>query len=321
MFLEKTRQVSDECKKLVVKTPLKKSLALCQQYDTNVYLKCENLQSIGAFKIRGSYAKIISELKSNTDVKYLFAASSGNHAAGVCLSAMEHNLVANIYMPMSTPKTKVDNVKKFGGNPILVGSCYDEAYVAAKKACDLQSNSLFIHPFDDEFVILGNATISMEIIDDLSDVDTIIVPIGGGGLISGIAKYAKLVSKDIRVIGVEPINNPSMRDSFISKKVVKVDFKKTLADGVNVLEVAKNNLDNCLSYVDEIICVEENDIKDAMKTLSHSDKLVVEGAGCLSVAALKYLNFNKDENVACILSGGNVDMELFSQIVGGDDEK
>ena len=301
--------------KVVVNTPLAYAPYLSELSSSKVYLKKENLQVTGAFKIRGAYNKIAS-LSDEQRSCGVVAASAGNHAQGVALSASYFSIKATIIMPESTPLTKVNGVKHFGAEVILAGANYDEAYAYALKYG--KENSLtFVHPFEDDEVIAGQGTVGVEILDGCKDLDFVIVPIGGGGLMAGISTAIKELNPNIKVIGVSASGAPAFKNSYELKEAVDTTSVRTIADGIAVRDTSLTTLSYALKYVDEIISVDDEEIASAILYLLEKQKLVVEGAGAVGVAALLHnkLKDIKDKKVAVVLSGGNMDVTLLSVII------
>ncbi|WP_304543918.1 threonine ammonia-lyase [Sulfurimonas microaerophilic] len=313
--LETIKQAQKRIEGVVVKTPLASAPYLSELTNANIFLKKENLQITGAFKIRGAYNKIAS-LSDNERAKGVIAASAGNHAQGVALSASRFGIKAVIVMPESTPLTKVNGVKHYGAEVVLHGSNYDEAYGYAKEYA--QKNDLtFVHPFEDEAVIAGQGTVGLEILDMCDKLDAVIVPIGGGGLIAGIATAVKALSPETKVIGVSASGAPAFKNSYELKTAVDTTKVRTIADGIAVRDTSKITLDYALQYVDEVLSVDDEEIASAILYLLEKQKLVVEGAGAVGVAALLHDKVKdiKDKNVAVVLSGGNMDVTLLSVII------
>ncbi|WP_373071088.1 threonine ammonia-lyase [Sulfurimonas sp.] len=313
--LKNIYEAKEAIKGIVLDTPFSYAPQMSEYSGLEVYLKKENLQITGAFKIRGAYNKIASLDKSQMECGVI-AASAGNHAQGVALSASKFGIRAVIVMPESTPLTKVNGVKHLGGEVILHGSNYDEAYAYAMGFA--KENSLtFIHPFEDEKVIAGQGTVALEILDKCEKLDAIVVPVGGGGLISGIASAVKQINKDIKVIGVGASGAPALKNSFDTGIPQDSLSVRTIADGIAVRDTSKITLDHMLGSVDEFISVDDEEIASAILFLLEKQKLVVEGAGSVGVAAaihgkLKHL---KGKNVAIVLSGGNLDVTLLNVII------
>lgn len=279
-----------------------------------VYLKTENLQMTGSFKVRGSYYKI-SRLTPQEKAKGVIACSAGNHAQGVALAAAKNGIKSVICLPDGAPISKVEATKSYGAEVCLVPGVYDDAY---NKALELQKEKgyTFVHPFDDEDVIAGQGTIALEILNAMNDLDAIVVPVGGGGLISGVAFAAKQLKPSIKVYGVQAQGAPSMANSVHDKKIERLDSVKTIADGIAVKEPGKNTFELCSKYVDEIVTVNDDEISTAILTLMEQQKMVAEGAGAVSVAAVM---FNKipvqGKKVCCIVSGGNIDVTILSRVI------
>ncbi len=313
--LEKIYQARERIKDVVVDTPFSSAPYLSEITGADVYLKKENLQITGAFKIRGAYNKIAS-LSDKQRACGVVAASAGNHAQGVALSASKFDIRAVIVMPESTPLTKVNGVKHFGAEVILAGSNYDEAYAYATKYGE--KNSLtFVHPFEDEEVIAGQGTVALDILDSSQDIDAVIIPIGGGGLISGMATALKALKPNIEVIGVGATGAPALKNSFELKEAVDSVSVRTIADGIAVRDTSVVTLAHMLKSVDNIISVDDEEIASAILFLLEKQKLVVEGAGAVGVAALLHhkLEHLRGKKVAVVLSGGNMDVTLLSVII------
>ena len=269
----------------------------------------------GAFKIRGAYNRIAS-LSDQQKECGVIAASAGNHAQGVALSASKFNIKAIIIMPESTPLTKVNGVKHYGAEVILAGSNYDEAYMYALEYAN--KNSLtFVHPFEDEEVMAGQGTIALEILESCKELDAIVIPVGGGGLISGMAAVIKELRPNVQVIGVGASGAPALKNSFDLKKAVDSMSVRTIADGIAVRDTSEITLKYMLESVDDFISVDDEEIASAILFLLEKQKLVVEGAGAVGVAALLHnkLPYLKNKKVAVLLSGGNMDVTLLSVII------
>ncbi len=305
----------ERIKNIIVDTPFSYAPNLSKLTDCEIYLKKENLQITGAFKIRGAYNKIAS-LSDTQKASGVVAASAGNHAQGVALSASKFNIKAVIIMPESTPLTKVNGVKGFGAEVILAGTNYDEAYAYAKEYAE--KNSLtFVHPFEDDEVMAGQGTLALDILDSCQNVEAIVIPVGGGGLISGMALAIKEINPNIKIIGVGASGAPALKNSFSLKKAVDSKSVRTIADGIAVRDTSEVTLSLILKYVDEFISVDDEEIASAILFLLENQKLVVEGAGAVGVAALlhKKLEHLKGKKVAVVLSGGNMDVTLLSVII------
>ena len=313
--LENIKQAQERIKDVVAKTPLAYAPYLSELTSANVYLKKENLQITGAFKIRGAYNKIAS-LSDSERTKGVIAASAGNHAQGVALSANRFGIKAVIVMPESTPLTKVNGVKYYGAEVVLHGSNYDEAYGYAIEYA--QKNDLtFVHPFEDKEVIAGQGTVGLEILESCEKLDAIIIPIGGGGLIAGMATAIKALSPNTKVIGVSASGAPAFKQSYELKTAIDTTQVRTIADGIAVRDTSKITLEYALKYVDEVISVDDEEIASAILYLLEKQKLVVEGAGAVGVAALLHGKVKglEGKNVTAVLSGGNMDVTLLSVII------
>ena len=312
--LSKIKEAKKRVRKVAIKTPFTYAPILSQRYGCNVYLKKENLQVTGAFKIRGAFNKI-SKLIEEGKKEGVVAASAGNHAQGVAFSSNYFNIPATIVMPETTPLTKINGVKAYGAEVLLHGSNYDEAYAYAVEFAKKHHKD-FVHPFADEDVMAGQGTISLEILEENSNIDVIVVPIGGGGLISGMASAIKQINPNIKVIGVTAKGAPAMRNSFFAAKPIDSTEVKTIADGIAVRDTSKMTLNIILECVDDIVEVDDEEIADAILFLLENQKLMVEGAGAVGVAALMYDKLDvKDKNVAIVLSGGNIDVTMLSVII------
>ena len=282
--------------------------------DADVYLKPENLQVTGSFKVRGAYYKI-SQLTEEERAKGVIACSAGNHAQGVALAATKAGIKSLICLPDGAPISKVEATKGYGAEVCLVKGVYDDAYNKALSLRD-EKGYTFIHPFDDENVIAGQGTIGLEILDDLPDVDAVIVPIGGGGLVSGVAFAIKQLNPKIKVYGVQAAGAPSMFNSIHDDKIERLDSVATLADGIAVKEPGKNTFELCKKYVDEIVTVTEDEISTAILALIEQQKLIAEGAGAVSVAAVMFNKIPvKDKKVVCVVSGGNIDVTILNRVI------
>jgi threonine dehydratase len=313
--LEKIHQAREAIKDVVAKTPLAYAPYLSEVTESDIFLKKENLQVTGAFKIRGAYNKIAS-LSDEQRACGVIAASAGNHAQGVALSASLFNIKAVIIMPESTPLTKINGVKYYGAEVVLAGTNYDEAYAYAKEY-GAKNSLTFVHPFQDAEVIAGQGTIGLEILENCENLDAVIVPIGGGGLISGIATAMKETNPNIRVIGVSATGAPAFKNSYDLKEPIDSTGVRTIADGIAVRDTSPITLEYALKYVDEVISVDDEEIASAILYLLEKQKLVVEGAGAVGVAALLHHKISdiKNKRIAVVLSGGNMDVTLLSVII------
>lgn len=307
-FQEAKKRVDE----VIIPTPLIYSEAFSKECKNQVYIKPENLQRTGAFKIRGAYNKIV-KMNDEAKAKGLIASSAGNHAQGVAYAASKLGVKATIVMPKHTPLIKVEATEAHGAEVVLAGEVYDEAY---QKACDLQKEHgyTFVHPFNDEDVIEGQGTIALEILEELPEADIILVPIGGGGLISGIACAAKQIKPTIKIIGVEPEGAASALAAINEDQVVALKEANTIADGTAVKEIGDMTFDYIKEYVDGIITVSDYELMDAFLLLVEKHKLVAENSGILSLAALKKLN-EKNKKVVSLISGGNIDVLTISSMI------
>ncbi|WP_276882883.1 threonine ammonia-lyase [Campylobacter cuniculorum] len=313
--LNKIYQAKQKIADFIVKTPLAYAPFLSELNKAEIYLKKENLQLTGAYKIRGAYNKI-ANLSQKQKSKGVIAASAGNHAQGVAISARKFGIKAIIVMPESTPLLKVSATKNLGAQVLLKGDNFDEAYAFAINYAKEQG-LIFIHPFEDELVMAGQGTLMLEMLDDISDLDTIIVPVGGGGLISGIASAAKQINPHIKIIGVGAKGAPAMYESFHAKKALNSKSVRTIADGIAVRDVSSINLKIILESVDEFVLVDDEEIANAVLFLLERHKIIVEGAGAASVAALLHqkIKLTHRKKIAAILSGGNIDVQMLNIII------
>lgn len=313
MNIDSILQTEERLSKVIRKTHLIKSSI----YDKcNLYLKPENLQITGSFKIRGSYNKIMKLSKEDAN-KGVIACSAGNHAQGVALASKQLGIKAVVCMPSNAPQVKIDSTRNLGAEVVLVDGVYDDAY---EKALELQQQYgyTFVHPFNDEDVMEGQGTIAVEILKELPETDVILTAVGGGGLISGVAYAAKTIKPSIKVYGVQSTGAPGMYASVANGYITKLKKVNTFADGIAVKEVANLTFDYTSKYVDDIFTVSDVDILNAIKMMMNKEKIIAEGAGGTPVAAvLNNLvpNITKDTNVVCVVSGGNIDIPMLSKIV------
>ena len=306
------KRASSRLKNVIHETPLVYSFAMKELTGANVYFKLENLQRTGSFKIRGAYNKLY-QLRNRT--KSVIAASAGNHAQGVALSSRLLGLDAKVIMPEGTPINKMLSVKHYGSDVVLHGANFDESLEYAREESK-REGSTFIHAFNDEDVIAGQGTIGLELYRNLKNVDSVFVPIGGGGLISGIAIALKEANPKIKIFGIQAENVPSMVQALKKKKPVEVPSKLTLADGIAVKKAGDITLKIVNKYVDDVFTVNEDEIEDALLILASKKRLVVEGCGGVGLAGLMkmYKKF-KNKNVAVLISGGNIDINILSKII------
>lgn len=279
-----------------------------------IYLKPENLQHTGAFKLRGAYYKI-SQLTDEEKKRGVIACSAGNHAQGVALSATHNGIKSLICLPAGAPISKIEATKRLGAEVCLVPGVYDDAYA---KALELKEEMgyTFVHPFNDPKVIAGQGTIGLEILEEMPEVEAIVVPVGGGGLIAGVAFAVKTLRPDIKVYGVQAAGAPSMAESMRQHERVHLDSVSTIADGIAVKEPGDLTYDLCSKYVDEIVTVNDDEIAAAILALIEKQKLVAEGAGAAAVAAAMFDKLPLDgKKVVCLVSGGNIDVNILSRVI------
>lgn len=312
LTLEKFEEASEIVKQVTSETKLIYSDFLSNQTGNKVYLKPENMQLTGAYKLRGAYYKI-STLSPEERAKGLITASAGNHAQGVAYAAKKYGVKATIVMPMTTPLMKVNRTKSYGAEVVLKGNVYDEACEYAYKLAE-ESGATFIHPFDDLTVATGQGTIAMEIFKELPLVDIILVPIGGGGLATGVSALAKLLNPKIKVIGVEPAGANCMQESIKADEVLTLPGVNTIADGTAVKTPGKEIFPYIKENLDEIITVPDEELVVAFLDIVENHKMVVENSGLLTVAALRHLD-EKNKKIVSILSGGNMDIITMSSVV------
>ncbi|MBR5540183.1 MAG: threonine ammonia-lyase [Clostridia bacterium] len=312
LTIDKIFQASTVLKDIIRPTPLAKAYGIAP--DCTLYLKPENLQNTGSFKLRGSGYKI-AMLSDEEKEKGVIACSAGNHAQGVALAATKCGISSLICLPDTAPLSKVEATKSFGADVCLVEGCYDDAYNRALELKD-EKGYTFVHPFDDEDVIAGQGTIGLEIVNDMDDIDAVIVPIGGGGLISGIAYAIKSIRPSIKVYGVQAAGAPSMYNSVKSGKIECLDSVSTIADGIAVKKPGEHTFEYVSKYVDDIALVTEDEISSAVLALIEKQKMVAEGAGAVSVAAAMYNKFPlAGKKVVSLISGGNIDVTSLSRVI------
>ncbi len=297
---------------VIEKTKLIHSTVFSEESGNDIYIKPENLQKTGSFKIRGAYNRI-AKLTEDEKNRGVIAASAGNHAQGVAFGAQKLGIKATIVMPKHTPLIKVEATRKYGAEVILHGDVYDDAYNHAKKL-QIEYGYTFVHPFDDEDVIEGQGTIALEVLEELPDAEIILVPIGGGGLISGVAAAAKMKNPQIKIIGVEPEGAASAVAALKNDEVVELSEAITIADGTAVKRIGDTTFDYIKKYVDEIVTVSDYELMEAFLLLVEKHKIVAENSGILSIAGLKKLNV-KGKKIISILSGGNIDVLTISSMI------
>lgn len=312
LTLEKFEEASEIVKKVINRTKLVYSEYFSETSGNKVYLKPENMQYTGAYKVRGAYYKI-STLSKEDRAKGLITASAGNHAQGVAYAAKIYGSKATIVMPTTTPLIKVNRTKAYGAEVVLHGNVYDDACAYALKLAE-ETGGTFIHPFDDEQVATGQGTIAMEIFKDLPTVDIILVPIGGGGLATGVSTLAKMLNPNVKVIGVEPAGANCLQESLRQGKVVSLPTVDTIADGTAVKTPGKNIFPYLQENIDDIITIDDHELIVAFLDMMENHKMVVENSGLLTVAALNHLDC-KGKKVVSVLSGGNMDVITISSVV------
>lgn len=309
---DRTKEAHHRLNGIITKTELIHSPFFSEESGNKVFIKPENFQKTGAFKIRGAYNKL-AQLTTPERQVGVITASAGNHAQGIAYAAKLMDIEATVVMPTATPLLKVNATKSYGAKVVLHGETYDDAYRFALEQKETLGLT-FVHPFDDLDVIAGQGTIGLEILEALPETDVILVPVGGGGLASGIAAYVKAVNPRCKVIGVEPEGAMSMKTALTHGKITRLDAVHTVADGVAVKEVGRTTFELCSKYLDDMITVSDYDIMDAFLMLIEKHKIVSENAGALSLAALKKLNA-RDQTVVSVLSGGNIDVVTMSAMI------
>ena len=312
LTLDKVFDAQTVLRNIIRETSLVRSYGIAP--DCELYLKPENLQITGSFKVRGSAYKI-AMLSDEEKEKGVIACSAGNHAQGVALAAAKNGIKSLICLPDSAPITKVEATKGYGAEVCLVEGVYDDAY---QKALELKESEgyTFVHPFDDENVIAGQGTIALEILNDIDNIDAIVVPVGGGGLISGIAYTVKQIRPSIKVYGVQASGAPSMFNSIKNNEIQCLSEVQTIADGIAVKQPGENTFNIVREYVDDIATVTDDEISSAILALIESQKMIAEGAGAAAVAAVMFDKFHlKGKRVVCVVSGGNIDVTSLSRVI------
>ena len=312
LSLDKVFNAQSVLKNIIRETKLVRAFGVAP--DCELYLKPENLQITGSFKVRGSAYKI-AMLSEEEKAKGVIACSAGNHAQGVALAATKNGIKSLICLPDSAPISKVEATKGFGADVCLVAGCYDDAY---QKALELKEKEgyTFVHPFDDENVIAGQGTIALEILSDLDNIDAIVVPVGGGGLLSGIAYTVKQIRPSVKVYGVQVKGAPSMYKSLKSGKIECLKSVQTIADGIAVKEPGENTFAIASEYVDDVVLVSDDEVASAILALIEKQKMIAEGAGATAVAAVMFDKLPlKGKRVVCVVSGGNIDVTSLSRVI------
>ena len=313
MKLQDFTTAREHLQKVLLPTHLIYSPIFSEESGNQIYIKPENLQKTGAFKIRGAYNKI-NKLTEEEKKRGVIASSAGNHAQGVAYAARELGIKAVIVMPKTTPLIKVQSTKKYGAEVVLYGDVYDDAYQKAKEL-EAQEGYVFVHPFDDIDVLEGQGTIALEILEEMPDAEVIVVPIGGGGLISGIAAAAKMIKPDIKIIGVEPSGAASATEALKKNKVVTLPEANTIADGTAVKRIGDLTFDCIKQYVDEVVTVDDYELTEAFLLLAEKHKIIAENSGILPLAALKKLS-ERGKKIVPVVSGGNIDVLMISSMIG-----
>lgn len=312
MKLQDFTTAREHLQKVLLPTHLIYSPIFSEESGNQIYIKPENLQKTGAFKIRGAYNKI-NKLTEEEKKRGVIASSAGNHAQGVAYAARELGIKAVIVMPKTTPLIKVQSTKKYGAEVVLYGDVYDDAYQKAKEL-EAQEGYVFVHPFDDIDVLEGQGTIALEILEEMPDAEVIVVPIGGGGLISGIAAAAKMIKPDIKIIGVEPSGAASATEALKKNKVVTLPEANTIADGTAVKRIGDLTFNCIKQYVDEVVTVDDYELTEAFLLLAEKHKIIAENSGILPLAALKKLT-EHGKKVVPVVSGGNIDVLMISSMI------
>lgn len=312
--LEDVKKARETLAGIAVRTELAYTNTLSDMTGNRVYLKMENQQRTGSFKLRGAYNKV-ANLSEEEKKHGIIASSAGNHAQGTALAGTLFGIPSTIVMPKNAPLSKVKATRGYGATVVLEGGVYDEAYAAARRIQE-ENKLTFIHPFNDPLVIAGQGTIALEILEDLPDVEAVVVPIGGGGLIAGVALTIKSLKPDVKVIGVQTKNMPSMAESVAQKKIITYNGNPTIADGIAVKTPGELTFDIVQRYVDEIVTVDEEEIASAILLLMERIKTISEGAGAVPVAAiLNRLQHYNNRKIAAVISGGNIDVNMMSRII------
>ena len=310
--IDSVYSASNALKNVIRKTDVIYAPKLCPGCD--LYLKTENLQVTGSFKVRGAYYKM-TKLTDEEKARGVIACSAGNHAQGVALAAQKNGIKSVICLPDGAPISKVEATKSYGAEVCLVEGVYDDAYQKALQLRD-EKGYTFVHPFNDEDVIAGQGTIALELIEQLPELDAVLVPVGGGGLISGIAYTIKTVNPKVKVYGVEAAGAPSMKNSIENKEIRELSGISTIADGIAVKKPGELTYELCSKYVDEIVTVTDDEISAAILALMEKHKLVTEGAGAVPVAAAMFGKVDlKGKKAVCVLSGGNIDVTILSRVI------
>ena len=312
LTIDNVYSAKNALKDVVRRTDVIYAPKLCKGVE--LYLKTENLQITGSFKVRGAYYKM-TRLSEEEKARGVIACSAGNHAQGVALAGQKNGIKTVICLPDGAPISKVEATKSYGAEVCLVEGVYDDAYNEALRLRD-EKGYTFIHPFDDEDVIAGQGTIALEILEQLSGIDAVVVPIGGGGLISGIAYTLKTLNPNIKVYGVQAMGAPSMKNAVEHGQMEELSSVSTIADGIAVKKPGTHTFELCQKYVDEIVTVTDDEISAAILALMEQHKLVTEGAGAVAVAGVMFNKINlQGKKAVCLLSGGNIDVTILSRVI------
>lgn len=312
LTLDKVYQASFVLKKVLRRTDVIPAPSINKE--SQVFLKTENLQVTGSFKVRGAYFKI-SQLTEEEKQKGVIACSAGNHAQGVALAARENGIHSIICIPDGAPISKVEAAKSYGAEVMLVKGVYDDAYKRAKELQE-EIGGTFIHPFDDEDIIAGQGTLGLELLEQLPDIDAVIIPIGGGGIASGIAFVIKSLKPDCKVYGVQSAGAPSMVNSLNNSNIEALDKVATIADGIAVKKPGDLTYELCSKYLDDIVTVTDDEVSAAILELIEKHKMIAEGAGAVSVAAAMFNKVDiKNKKTVCVISGGNIDVTILSRVI------
>ena len=312
LTLDKVYRASNALKGVIRKTDVIYAPKLSS--GLQLYLKTENLQTTGSFKVRGAYYKM-TQLSDEEKQRGVIACSAGNHAQGVALAAQKNNIKSIICLPDGAPISKVEATKSYGAEVRLVPGVYDDAYNEALRLRD-EEGYTFIHPFNDEDVIAGQGTIALELFEQLPDLDVVLVPIGGGGLISGIAYTMKTINPKVKVYGVQAAGAPSMKESVLAGEIKELPSVSTIADGIAVKKPGDLTYELCSKYVDGVVTVTDDEISAAILALMEKHKLVTEGAGAVAVAAAMFGKVDlTNKKAVCVLSGGNIDVTILSRVI------
>lgn len=315
LTLDKVYHAHYVLKEAIRQTDIIHSPVLSKESGCEVYLKCENLQITGSFKVRGAYYKI-SQLTEAEKERGVIACSAGNHAQGVALASKKFGIKSIICMPDGAPISKVEATKSYGAEVVLVPGVYDDAHNRAEEL-KAEKGYTFIHPFDDEDVIAGQGTIGLEIMEQAKDADIVVVPVGGGGLVSGVAFAIKSLNPKVRVYGVQSAGAPSMLNSLEHHKIETLPSVSTVADGIAVKEPGQITFDICSRYVDGVVSVTDDQVSAAILALIEKQKMIAEGAGAVSLAAVMFgkIPDMKNKKVVCLISGGNIDVTILSRVI------